>query len=191
MPWCIEFHQRLVFFRTTVDSERRSIQGIACYFTLTNSVNNVMLTMFVCLGSDTDPTYRSRGTSIRIRKLMSFEDGMNALDHLSVAAMKDRIVIHYINEFGEEEKGKVLAALDYFSFFLGMYDQELMLAVFLRTFGRTFRIEYSTHHSDFSQSLVRNFFILITMHFYYIRSLKLRDCIISWGVCWEKLCLRT
>lgn len=29
MPWCINFHQRLVFFRTTVDAERRSIQG--CY----------------------------------------------------------------------------------------------------------------------------------------------------------------
>ena len=83
IPWCIEFHQRLVYFRTTVDAERRSVQG-----------------------SDTDPSFRSMGTSIRIRKNMLLEDGMNTLDHLSAAALKDRIVVHYVNEFGEEEKGK-------------------------------------------------------------------------------------
>lgn len=83
LPWCIEFHQRLVYFRTTVDAERRAVQG-----------------------SDTDPSFRSMGTSIRIRKNMLLEDGMNAMDHLSAPALKDRIVVHYINEFGEEEKGE-------------------------------------------------------------------------------------
>lgn len=36
---------------------------------------------------------------------MILEDGMRAMEQLSVSALKDRIVVHYINEFGEEEKG--------------------------------------------------------------------------------------
>lgn len=27
MPWCIDFYQRMLHFRSTVDSERRAIQG--------------------------------------------------------------------------------------------------------------------------------------------------------------------
>ena len=75
MPWAICFHQRMLHFRSVVDAERRSIQG-----------------------SDADPAYRSRGTQVRIRKSMVLEDGMNALDRFSVAALKDRIVVQYINE---------------------------------------------------------------------------------------------
>ena len=89
IPWCIEFHQRLQFFRTIVDSDRRAIQG-----------------------SDTDPTYRSMGNSIRIRKTMLLEDGMNAMNHFTESMLKDRIVVHYINEFGEEEKGVFYRCVD-------------------------------------------------------------------------------
>jgi hypothetical protein len=75
MPWAMCFHQRMLHFRSVVDLERRGIQG-----------------------SDTDPAYRSRGTQVRIRKSMVLEDGMNALDRFSAAALKDRIVVQYINE---------------------------------------------------------------------------------------------
>jgi ubiquitin-protein ligase E3 C len=82
MPWCIPFHQRMLHFRTVLDAERQSIQG-----------------------SDTDPLYRSRGTVVSIRRAMVLEDGMQSLARVGAAGIKDRIVVRYINEFGEEEKG--------------------------------------------------------------------------------------
>eukprot|EP01041_Mallomonas_annulata_P005961 gene5961-12031_t len=50
---------------------------------------------------------RSRGTVVRIRRAqtMLLHDGMKALEHVSAAGLKDRIVVRYIDEFGQEEAG--------------------------------------------------------------------------------------
>jgi len=47
---------------------------------------------------------RSRGTVVRVRRSMILEDGMTAFERVG-NNIKDRIVVRYINEFGEEEAG--------------------------------------------------------------------------------------
>jgi hypothetical protein len=81
MPWAITFHERMKFFREIVDRERLSIQGV-----------------------DESTGVRSRGTMIKVRRRMLLEDGKTALDKIG-GAIKDRIVVRYINDFGEEESG--------------------------------------------------------------------------------------
>ena len=73
-----------LYVNITVDAERFSIQG-------SDDVNN---------GT------RSRGTVVRIRRSRILEDGKIAIDRVG-AAIKDRIVVKYVNEFGEEEAGAI------------------------------------------------------------------------------------
>jgi hypothetical protein len=46
----------------------------------------------------------SRGNMIRIRRSRIFEDGKSAFDKIG-HSMKDRIIVRYVNDFGEEEAG--------------------------------------------------------------------------------------
>lgn len=87
MPWSIDFYERLKIFREAIDRERLSIQG----------------------SDDTSSFFqqqhpRSRGTVVRVRRSMILEDGMAAFERVG-NDIKDRVVVRYINEFGEEEAG--------------------------------------------------------------------------------------
>ena len=82
MPWAIDFHERMKLFREIVEANRISIQG----------------------RDDVNSGQRSKGTIVRVRRKMILEDGMAAFDKVG-ASIKDRIVVRYVNEFGEEEAG--------------------------------------------------------------------------------------
>lgn len=82
MPWAIDFHERMKLFREIVEANRVSIQG----------------------RDDVNSGQRSKGTVVRVRRKMILEDGMAAFDKVG-ASIKDRIVVRYVNEFGEEEAG--------------------------------------------------------------------------------------
>ena len=68
-----------------MDAERVSIQG----------------------SDDVNSGTRSRGTVVRIRRSRILEDGKIAIDRVG-SAIKDRIVVKYINDFGEEEAGTLI-----------------------------------------------------------------------------------
>jgi ubiquitin-protein ligase E3 C len=80
LPWSIDFYERMKIFREVLSKEKSIIQGTD------------------------DPHNRSKGTIVRIRRSMIVEDGIAAMDKVG-NAIKDRIVIRYINNFGEEEAG--------------------------------------------------------------------------------------
>ncbi len=80
LPWSIDFYERMKIFREVLNKEKTIIQGTD------------------------DPHNRSKGTIVRIRRSMIVEDGIAAMDKVG-NAIKDRIVIRYINNFGEEEAG--------------------------------------------------------------------------------------
>ncbi|KAJ1444024.1 hypothetical protein B484DRAFT_389132, partial [Ochromonadaceae sp. CCMP2298] len=77
MPWCVDFHQRMLLFRGILDAERLQVQGS----------NDIM-------GPE-----RSRGSLVRVRRSRLLEDGMEAF---SLVNLKDRIVVRYVSDFGEE-----------------------------------------------------------------------------------------
>eukprot|EP00602_Paraphysomonas_sp_CaronLab_P006417 CAMPEP_0185031244 /NCGR_PEP_ID=MMETSP1103-20130426/18610_1 /TAXON_ID=36769 /ORGANISM="Paraphysomonas bandaiensis, Strain Caron Lab Isolate" /LENGTH=1024 /DNA_ID=CAMNT_0027566705 /DNA_START=286 /DNA_END=3360 /DNA_ORIENTATION=- len=81
-PWAIDFHQRMKILREILDMERRSIQG----------------------SDDINSGQRSRGTIVRVRRQRLLADGMDALDRIG-NAIKDRIIVRYVNDFGEDEAG--------------------------------------------------------------------------------------
>jgi hypothetical protein len=83
MPWAFDFYTRMLFFRKELDNEKLRIQGS----------NDPMST-----------APRSKGIVVRVRKARVLEDGMAALAKVG-ANIKDRIVIRYVNEFGEDEAG--------------------------------------------------------------------------------------
>jgi hypothetical protein len=83
MPWSVDFHERMKLFRSVADAERLQVQG------------------------SNDPyaaVQRSRGVVVCVRKARIIEDGVQALAKVG-AAIKDRIVVKYVNDFGEEEAG--------------------------------------------------------------------------------------
>jgi ubiquitin-protein ligase E3 C len=84
MPWAVDFHERMRLFRAALDAERLHIQG-----------SNDLLA---------GGPQRSRGVVVRIRKTRVLEDGMEAMARVG-ASIKDRVVVKYINDFGEEEAG--------------------------------------------------------------------------------------
>lgn len=84
MPWCVDFHERMKLFRSALDEERLHIQG-----------SNDLLS---------GGPQRSRGVLVKVRKARILEDGMEAMSRVG-ANIKDRIVVKYINDFGEEEAG--------------------------------------------------------------------------------------
>lgn len=87
MSWSISFHDRMKLFRDFVDDEKYSVQGS----------NDVLASM-------TQHVPRSRGTIVHVRRAMILEDGMTAFDKVG-SAIKDRIVVRYINNMGQEEAG--------------------------------------------------------------------------------------
>jgi hypothetical protein len=84
MPWAVDFHERMRLFRAALDAERLHIQG-----------SNDLLA---------GGPQRSRGVVVRIRKTRVLEDGMEAMARVG-ASIKDRVVVKYVNDFGEEEAG--------------------------------------------------------------------------------------
>jgi hypothetical protein len=92
LPWSIPFNERLSYFRSELDRERLSIQG--------SNDNN----LYSMLGL-TNAGYRSKGTIITIHRERLLHDSMNSLLRLSSSQWKDRLVIRYIDSFGNEEKG--------------------------------------------------------------------------------------
>ena len=80
MPWSISFYERMKLFRGRVDHERMQIQGV-----------------------DNTTGIRARGNVIRVRRSRLLEDGKEALD--KIGSIKDRIVVRYVNEIGQEEIG--------------------------------------------------------------------------------------
>jgi len=85
MPWAMDFHERMKLFRAVLDSERLQVQGSNDYLS--------------------GGPERSRGVMVRIRKTRILEDGMAAMARIGGASIKDRIMVKYINDFGEEEAG--------------------------------------------------------------------------------------
>jgi hypothetical protein len=77
----------MVRFRETLDAERLRVQG-----------SNDMTSLLQGGG------HRSKGVVVKIRRSRVLEDGMAALDKIG-SDIKDRVVVRYINEFGEEEAG--------------------------------------------------------------------------------------
>ncbi len=86
MPWSISFVERLKFFRQQLDREKYQIQG-------TN--DSIALSM---------GAFRSRGTIVKVRRSYVVEDGIRAFEMVQ-GAIKDRIVVQYINDMGEIEAG--------------------------------------------------------------------------------------
>ena len=80
LPWSIDFYERMKIFREVLNNEKTLIQGTD------------------------DPHNRSKGTIVRVRRSMIVEDGILAIDRVG-SALKDRIVVRYVNNFGEEEAG--------------------------------------------------------------------------------------
>ena len=83
MPWAVDFHERMKYFRAVLDAERLAVQ---------------------CSNDAFNGPQRSRGVIVRVRKARILEDGMEAMARVG-ANIKDRIVVKYVNDFGEEEAG--------------------------------------------------------------------------------------
>ena len=86
MPWAVAFLARTKHFRGLLDKERLDIQG----------------------GDEASGGWRSRGTGISVRRELLLEDGLRALESLArggSAALRDRVMVKFINAFGVEEVG--------------------------------------------------------------------------------------
>ena len=91
IPFTINFQDRMYTFREWLDEERKRIQGGAG---LSNS------TLF-----GEAVTERSKGIIVKVRHSNLIADGLAAMNKITGTAIKDRIVIRYINDFGQEEMG--------------------------------------------------------------------------------------
>lgn len=105
IPWTLRFHNRLNFFKNVVDNDRVTIQG----------TNDTSLMFWA-----NDSQFRSKGTILKIRRSRIVEDAIVGFKSLQpilkdstsfLGTVRDRIVIRYINDFGEEEKGIDLGGL--------------------------------------------------------------------------------
>lgn len=92
MAWAVPFHDRMKLFREFVDREKLSIQGS----------NDHGMGLDVFQQAQSRP--RSAGTVVRIRRSRVVEDGMAAVEKTG-EKIKDRLVVRYVNDFGEEEMG--------------------------------------------------------------------------------------
>jgi hypothetical protein len=80
MPWSLNFYERMKIFREVVDEEKQSVQG-------------------------TDPhNSRETGVRVRVRRTHILLDGMAAFEKAG-GAIKNKIIVKYINSFGDEESG--------------------------------------------------------------------------------------
>jgi hypothetical protein len=80
MPWSLNFYERMKIFREVVDEERLFVQG-------------------------TDPhNSRETGVRVRVRRTHILLDGMAAFEKAG-GAIKNKIIVKYINAFGDEESG--------------------------------------------------------------------------------------
>jgi hypothetical protein len=93
LPWSITLRDRLQFFRNELDRERISIQG-------SNDAN-----IFSMLGLSDSQGFRSKGSIITIHRDRLLNDSMHQLMKFNLGQWKDRIVVRYIDSFGNEEKG--------------------------------------------------------------------------------------
>lgn len=85
MPWAVDFYERLKIFREVVDTERVQMQGSL-------------------IEDPFHPQPRSKGVMVRVRRSQMLLDGMAAFDKVG-GSIKDRVVVKYLNDFGEEEAG--------------------------------------------------------------------------------------
>ena len=81
MPWSISFYQRMKFFREIIDTEKIAIQGV-----------------------DAETGIRSRGHTITVRRTRLLEDGKEAMEKIG-SNIKERIMVKYVNEYGQDESG--------------------------------------------------------------------------------------
>lgn len=86
-PWSLKFFQRMSWFRQSLDNERKSIQGTNDPWALSRGA------------------FRSQGTMVTIRRRYMLEDGLQTMKSLKPTELKDRIVINYLNDWGEREAG--------------------------------------------------------------------------------------
>jgi len=82
LPWALPFYDRVTLFREVVAAERQAIQG----------------------SDDVNAGDRSRGTVVKVRRQRLLADGIAALERVG-GAIKDRVVVRYVNDFGEDESG--------------------------------------------------------------------------------------
>lgn len=89
IPWVVTFHDRMKLVRELLDDEKLEIQGAA----------------FDTLNPFAQPQRpRSRGTQVSVHRARIIEDGIKGFEKVGIN-IKDRIVVRYVNDFGEEEKG--------------------------------------------------------------------------------------
>jgi hypothetical protein len=80
MPWSLNFYERMKIFREVVDEEKLSVQG-------TDMQNS-----------------RETGVRVRVRRTHILLDGMAAFEKAG-GAIKNKMIVKYINAFGDEESG--------------------------------------------------------------------------------------
>jgi hypothetical protein len=104
MPFTIPFTSRLQLVRQYLDSERARIQGPAQGTGAQDLLAQAMMQQT-----------RSKGTIVRIHRHQILSDGMRAFaklrDGQGEGSIRDRIVVRYIDDRGEEEKGIDLGGL--------------------------------------------------------------------------------
>ena len=86
MPWCLNFYERMKIFRESVDAEKFSIQG--------NDPHNP----------------RRTGVVVNIRRSHVLLDGVQAFEKVG-SGIKDKIIVKYIDAFGQQESGKMIFLL--------------------------------------------------------------------------------
>ena len=84
MPWSLNFYERMKIFREVVDEEKQSVQG-------TDMQNS-----------------RETGVRVRVRRTHILLDGMAAFEKAG-GAIKNKMIVKYINAFGDEESGMLHA----------------------------------------------------------------------------------
>jgi ubiquitin-protein ligase E3 C len=92
LPWSIPLQDRLKYFRNEIDRERVQIQG--------SNDTNLMSGLGIF-----ESQFRSKGTIVTIHRDRLLHDAMQQMMKFSRLQWKDRIVIRYIDSFGNEEKG--------------------------------------------------------------------------------------
>jgi hypothetical protein len=140
IPWCVNFYDRMHIIREWLDTERIQVQGSA-------AASNNMFFQAAAAQSE-----RSKGTVVRIRHSNLLADGIAAMNKINGSAIKDRIAVRYVNDFGIEEMVRlseecsisgVVNDLLVRDVFVSLC-RELMLAACSRISGWSFRRGCST-----------------------------------------------